>query len=97
MCLIGICHFHNKDPSLAHTAVSVTLSVYHSMYGPHPKVLLEKEILSKKVFVSAEGSRKLYLTESVRTHFLRGSQVYFAQWCSPSSFKQLCFNLKFYE
>lgn len=106
MCLIGMCsknwksnhhHFHNKDPSLAHTAVSVTLSVYHSVHGPRPKVLLEKETLSKKVFVSAEGSRKICLTKSVRTHFLRGSRVCFAKWCSPNSFKQLWFNLKVYE
>lgn len=43
-------------------------------------LLLEKEILSKKRFVCA-GATKIYLTQSVRTKFLRGSRVYFAKWC----------------
>jgi len=51
-------NFHNKDPSLAHTGVSVSLSVCHSMCGPHPTVFIRRRNTLQKKFVRAEGTRK---------------------------------------
>lgn len=103
MCIIGTCsknwksyhrNFRNKEPSLAHTGVGMNLSVYHSAHRPRSKIFIRKRNTLQKRFVHAEGTRKTYLIKSVRTHFLSGSQVYFAKWCRvPTALNNFQFHL----
>lgn len=103
MCIIGMwsknwksnhCNFHNKDPSLAHTGVSVSLFVYHSVHGPHPKVFIRKRNTLPKSLCVQRELEKIYLTESVRTYFLSSSQVYSAKWCRvPTALNNFHFDL----
>lgn len=72
----------------------MTLSVYHSVHGPHPNVLIRKRNTLQNRFGPAERTRKIYLTKSVRTHFLSGFQVYYANWCRvPTALNKFHFDL----
>lgn len=53
--------------------------VYLRVDGPHPSAFIRKRNALLKGFVCAEGAIKVCVTESIRTHFLSCSQVYFAE------------------